>query len=92
MSQIPWPLVILLVGSVLGTGMRRAHLALAGRRERRVKAEAAEYARITGWITKIRPHDAGPAITRGENGEIDLFRGLRRYSRSRRRMRRGRRA
>lgn len=63
---------------------------VSARRARRVAAEAAEYARITGWITKIRPKNAGPAITRDEHGRVDLFRGLRRYAPSGRRTRRGR--
>ena len=65
---------------------------IGNRRARRAAAEEAEYARITGWITEIRPAKAGPAITRDKNGQVDLFRGLRRYAPSGRRTRRSRRA
>lgn len=83
------PLAILLVTSFLIVAVRRGRTALAGRRERRAAAEAAEYARIIGWIKVIRPENTGPAITRGKDGRVEVFRGLRRYAGGRR-TRRGR--
>lgn len=84
------PLVILAFAAAMIASVRSLRSALAGRRVRREVAEAAEYARITGWIAKIRPEDAGPAITRDKHGRVDLFKGLRRYAPGGRRTRRSR--
>lgn len=73
------PLLILAFAAVLLAGARSARAALADRRERRALAEQAEYLRMTGWIKKIRPEDAGPAITRDKQGRVNVFLGLRRY-------------
>lgn len=85
------PMLFLASATFLIVGIRRARLALAGRRDRRQAAEAREYARIIGWMKKIRPDGAGPAIQRDEHGNVELFRGLRRYARTGRRTRRSRR-
>lgn len=83
------PLLILLIGSLMIASLRRARTVLAGRRERRAKAEAAELARMTGYLKKIRPDSAGPAITRDRRGRVELFRGLRRYANKGAKRRRG---
>lgn len=86
------PMVILASATFVIVGIRRARLALADRRDRRQAAEAREYARITGWVEKIRPEGAGPAIQRDKQGNLVLFAGLRRYARAGRKSRRNRRS
>lgn len=86
------PVLTLFTAAVMITSLRRARVALAGRRMRRAKAEAAEYKRMTGWVSKIRPDGAGPAISRDKEGNVVLFAGLRRYRRSTRRTRKSRKA
>lgn len=85
------PMLILASATFMIVGVRRARLALAGRRGRRQAAEARELARMTGYIKKIRPEGAGPAIQRDRHGNVELFRGLRRYASKGRRTRRSRR-
>lgn len=75
------PMLILLAASAAFVGMRRLGVALEQRRARRAAAEAREYARMTGWIKKVKPVNAGPAITRDEQGNVVLFKGLRPPSR-----------
>jgi hypothetical protein len=86
------PLTILFVTAFLIVAARRARVVLADRRERRAAAEAAEYARMTGWIKKLSTENVGPAVTRDEHGNLVFFKGLRRYASTGRRTRRGRRA
>jgi len=84
------PLLVLFGAAFLIVSLRRARLVLAARRETRLKAQERELARITGWVKKIRPEGAGPAITRDRHGNVDLFKGLRRYARGGHRTRRSR--
>lgn len=75
------PVLTLFIASAMFVGLRRLGLVLENRRDRRRKAEEREYARITGWIKKIRTEGAGPAVTRDEHGNLVLFKGLRPPSR-----------
>jgi hypothetical protein len=75
------PLLMLFTVALLVVFARRLRLTLTERRDRRLAAEAREYERMTGWVSKIRPDGAGPAITRDRHGRVELFKGLRRYSR-----------
>jgi hypothetical protein len=84
------PLLIVFAAAFMVVALRRARVALADRRVEREKAEARELARMTGYIKKIRPGGAGPAIQRDRHGNVDLFAGLRRYRRSGRKTRRSR--
>ncbi len=90
MPQQLIPVTILFVAALLIAGTTRLRTALADRRDRRQRAEAAELDRLTGYFRKIKPENAGPAIMRGKDGRVDVFRGLRRYAPSGKRRRGGR--